>query len=339
MLDVTELYRLVGSRPPGPDLEDETWRGGVDGYLRAILARPELLGGAHRLLRRAAERGALEGGPPGGLAEAFEALSRAPQAVPRALAIRCAGPEAWSDRARRWAAGLEGWTRTPEGALFAYRWVNLEGGGAAPGDPVAGRDCPLRETPLRLIPEESRRRFVADLAGGAPVEVPGPLCAECAPIERDLLGRYRGDWGRMAAHVEVYRLLASEAEGRCVGRVRLEDVLPLVGPGAPEPLGEAAAPRPGGAAGVAGIVAANRGLLILERGEGDLAAEEFWRVVEALLDPGRLANGSSGCRVPCLEPGAPLDYVLLAPVFAGEGFGEPPPRIADRVARWDRDGD
>ncbi|MGQ9590785.1 MAG: hypothetical protein ACUVYA_10875, partial [Planctomycetota bacterium] len=257
MLDVTEIYRLVGSCPPGPDLEDETWRGGFEGYLRAVCARSELLGGAHRLLRRAAERGALEAGPPGGLVEAFEALSRTPDDGPRAVVVRCAGPDAWSERARRWAAGLERWTRTPEGALFAFRWVDLEPGDAPPGNPAAGIECPLRETPLRLIPEESRRRFVADISGGAPIEFPGPLCAECAPVERDLLGRYRGDWGRMAAHVEVYRLLASEAEGRCWGRVRFEDVLCRPGPEGASSREGAEAPGPEPAARLSGVAAAN----------------------------------------------------------------------------------
>lgn len=54
--------------------------------------------------------------------------------------------------------GLEGFSRTPEGALYA-----IEG-------------CPLREEPLHLVPHEDRPRLTAELG----VEIEGDLCPYCA---------------------------------------------------------------------------------------------------------------------------------------------------------------
>ena len=55
--------------------------------------------------------------------------------------------------ARLLKKGLEEYSRTPDGALYTFDWMNLEGTGMTNGDGIAaGRfPCPMHEEPLRLI--------------------------------------------------------------------------------------------------------------------------------------------------------------------------------------------
>src|SRR5512141_3472438 len=59
--------------------------------------------------------------------------------------------------ARLLKKGLEAYSRTPEGALYTFKWVNLAETGLASGS-AAEFDSPMHEEPLRLIPPEWRTR-------------------------------------------------------------------------------------------------------------------------------------------------------------------------------------
>ncbi len=58
--------------------------------------------------------------------------------------------------ARLLKKGLEHYSRTPEGALYTYRWTNLKDYGLAGDDDAF--PCPMHEEPLRLIPPDWRDR-------------------------------------------------------------------------------------------------------------------------------------------------------------------------------------
>src|SRR5690242_7280918 len=64
--------------------------------------------------------------------------------------------------ARMLKKGLEAYSRTPDGALYTFDWVNLAETGLASGGADLF-DSPMHEDPLRLIPVEWRERSVAKL--------------------------------------------------------------------------------------------------------------------------------------------------------------------------------
>src|SRR4051794_4996141 len=72
--------------------------------------------------------------------------------------------------ARLLKKGLEEYSRTPDGALYTYDWINLKGTGLTSTDPngVSGDvfPSPMHEEPLRLIPLDWRDRAIRELALG-----------------------------------------------------------------------------------------------------------------------------------------------------------------------------
>ena len=63
--------------------------------------------------------------------------------------------------ARLLKKGLESYSRTPDGALYTFKWANLKGTGLEGRDDVgAPFACPMHEEPLRLIPEEWRDKAI-----------------------------------------------------------------------------------------------------------------------------------------------------------------------------------
>ena len=118
--------------------------------------------------------------------------------------------------ARLLKKGLERYSRTPEGALFTYEWVNLHQTGLAGGDDVF--PCPMHDEPLRLIPPEWRNQAVQELRLGNDrqrVQVRGELNPACRFIFRSLLERYDGDWSKvMSNHIKVKRLVLERAGPR-----------------------------------------------------------------------------------------------------------------------------
>src|SRR5690606_33356706 len=93
--------------------------------------------------------------------------------------------------ARLLKKGLQHYSRTGEGALYTFKWVNLE------NTNLAGEDhempCPMHEEPLRLIPPEWRDRAIKELALGNDrhrVKVEGDLDPACRFIFNALLQTY-----------------------------------------------------------------------------------------------------------------------------------------------------
>jgi serine protein kinase len=127
--------------------------------------------------------------------------------------------------ARLLKKGIERYSRTPEGALYTYKWVNLKGTGlAGEADELP---CPMNEDPLKLVPEEWRDRAVKDLALGSDrfrVNVPGTLNPASRFIFRGLMEKYEGDWAQVVAkHVRVRRLVLSEKDRVGIGTFQPKD--------------------------------------------------------------------------------------------------------------------
>jgi len=127
--------------------------------------------------------------------------------------------------ARLLKKGVERYSRTPEGSLYTYKWVNLK------GTTLAGESdempCPMNEDPLKLIPEEWRDRAFKDLSFGSErfrMEVPGTLNPASRFIFRGLMEKYSGDWAQVVAkHVRVRRLILSEKDRVGIGTFQPKD--------------------------------------------------------------------------------------------------------------------
>ena len=119
--------------------------------------------------------------------------------------------------------GLENYSRTPEGAWYSFKWVNLPTG--PDGLYVSDTDdCPMHEEPLKLIPVDMRKEVVkelndihlnnsADKVTAYSLSVEGELDPRCKWFMKQLLKRYNGDWQKVIEnHIKVVRCVYSEAD-------------------------------------------------------------------------------------------------------------------------------
>ncbi|HJL20018.1 MAG TPA: serine protein kinase [Sandaracinaceae bacterium LLY-WYZ-13_1] len=127
--------------------------------------------------------------------------------------------------ARLLKKGIERYSRTSEGALYTYKWVNLADTGLAAGDDEF--PCPMNEEPLKLIPEEWRERAVREFGLSSDrhkVVVKGTLNPASRFIFNGLMERYGGDWSKVVAnHIRVRRLLLSEKDRVGIGTFQPKD--------------------------------------------------------------------------------------------------------------------
>jgi serine protein kinase len=127
--------------------------------------------------------------------------------------------------ARLLKKGVEHYSRTHEGAVYTYKWVNLK------ETALAGEDdemtSPMHEEPLRLIPLDWRDKAMAELGLGSDrhrVRVAGDLNPSCRFIFTKLLERYEGDWSKVIKnHIRVKRLILSEKDRVGIGTFQPKD--------------------------------------------------------------------------------------------------------------------
>jgi serine protein kinase len=128
--------------------------------------------------------------------------------------------------ARLLKRGLEHYSRTAEGALYTFDWIDAEGEHA---EATGSRElpCPMHEEPLKLLPLEFRTSFVESLnqrlSSDRRITIEGDLCPSCRHVHNQLLHRYDGDWTRMIEHVRVRRLLLSEQDRVGIGTFQPKD--------------------------------------------------------------------------------------------------------------------
>lgn len=124
--------------------------------------------------------------------------------------------------------GLENYSRTEEGALYTFEWIDPKG---ELGD-LFGKDqrvfpSPMHEEPLLLVPEEMREALLSELNRGLPgdyrIHIEGELCPPSRFIMRNLMERYQGDLEKVYSHVRVKRLFLSEADRIGIGTFQPKD--------------------------------------------------------------------------------------------------------------------
>lgn len=123
--------------------------------------------------------------------------------------------------------GLESYSKTPEGAWYSFKWVNLPTG--PDGIYVSDTDdCPMHEEPLKLIPLDMRKAVVDEINEVHMEKTPnnlkttqysliveGELDPRCKFFMQQLLKSYKGDWKQVVDnHIRVIRKVYSEAD-RC----------------------------------------------------------------------------------------------------------------------------
>jgi len=137
--------------------------------------------------------------------------------------------------------GLELYSRSPEGAWYTYRWVNL------PPEVYAMEECdsPLNENPVKLLSPEMREVFLRDantnfvesivtqnngdksdtrVRQAYELQVEGDLNPRCKLFMKELLNRYQGNWDEVVdKHIRVIRKVHSEIDRIGIGTFQPKD--------------------------------------------------------------------------------------------------------------------
>jgi serine protein kinase len=146
---------------------------------------------------------------------------------PEKRVILLHGPvgSAKSTIARLLKKGLEHYSRTPDGALYTFDWVNLQDINM-PANEAERFPSPMHEDPLRLIPPEWRPRAIRELGlsnDRFTVRVDGDLDPASRFVFNKLLEKYKGDWAEVMQHVRVRRLVLSEKDRVGIGTFQPKD--------------------------------------------------------------------------------------------------------------------
>ena len=128
--------------------------------------------------------------------------------------------------ARLLKQGIEYYSRTTDGALYSFDWVNLGDTGLA-GVSTDRFPSPMNDEPLRLIPQDWRPKAVEELALSNEqykVNVDGDLDPASRFIFKNLMIKYEGDWGKVVRnHVRIRRLVLSEKDRVGIGTFQPKD--------------------------------------------------------------------------------------------------------------------
>jgi serine protein kinase len=122
--------------------------------------------------------------------------------------------------------GVEHYSRTDEGVLYSFEWLNVPRYfGDTENSLKENIPCPMHEDPLHIVPVGFRNEFLKDLLGGKVEEifVEGTLCPNCRQIYRDLVKMHEGDWRKVLEQVRVKRILLSEKDRIGIGTFQPKD--------------------------------------------------------------------------------------------------------------------
>jgi len=129
---------------------------------------------------------------------------------------------------RRLKKGLEDYSKSDNGALYTFEWIDekgvLEG---LLGKDVKHFQSPMNEEPLLLIPEEMRPAIIDEINRGQDgnfrMKISGELCPPSRFIFKSLMEKYNGDLLKVLSHVRVKRFFISEADRIGIGTFQPKD--------------------------------------------------------------------------------------------------------------------
>ena len=152
------------------------------------------------------------------LVNTFKSASRGYGTEKRVLLLHGPVGSAKSTIARLLKRGLEEYSRTDAGALYAYGWKMADG---------SMQKCPMHEEPLNLVPKEHRAKLLqqlnAEKQGPHEITIRGDSCPFCRQMFAERLQKYNGDWQQVLGDVRVHRLLLSEQDRVGVGTFQPKD--------------------------------------------------------------------------------------------------------------------
>lgn len=152
------------------------------------------------------------------LVNTFKSAAQGYGTEKRVLLLHGPVGSAKSTIARLLKRGLEEYSRTDAGALFAYAWKMPDG---------TYQKCPMHEEPLNLIPKEYRPKFLEQLnaqrQGGEPITIRAESCPFCRQMFTERLKAYDGDWQKVLDDIKVFRLLLSEQDRIGIGTFQPKD--------------------------------------------------------------------------------------------------------------------
>ncbi len=124
--------------------------------------------------------------------------------------------------------GLERYSKSDEGAIYTFDWVD-EAGTCEDifGKGVKVFPSPMHEEPLLLIPNELRQGLADELNRGAKgdfrINISGELCPPSRYFFKALMEKYHGDLNKVLSHVRVKRFVLSEADRIGIGTFQPKD--------------------------------------------------------------------------------------------------------------------
>lgn len=124
--------------------------------------------------------------------------------------------------------GVEEYSKSPQGALYTFEWIDPDGEHEEIfGEGVRVFESPMHEEPLLLIPPEMRASFTQEINRNNEtdhrVSIVGELCPPSRFIFKKLLDKFDGDVLKVFKHIKVRRLVLSEADRIGIGTFQPKD--------------------------------------------------------------------------------------------------------------------
>lgn len=124
--------------------------------------------------------------------------------------------------------GLEAYSKSEQGALYTFEWIDEKGElDGILGKAVKTFPSPMHEEPLLLFPEDLRQQVCDEINRGQQgefrVRIEGELSPPSRYIFRQLMDRYDGDLMKVLSHVRVKRLFLSENDRIGIGTFQPKD--------------------------------------------------------------------------------------------------------------------
>ena len=155
------------------------------------------------------------------LVTSFESAAKGYGIEKRVLLLHGPVGSSKSTIARLLKKGLERYSATEEGALYAMGWIT-------DGDLQNVEWCPMNEEPLHIIPTRFRSDVSAKLNEGRGeddyrVKISGEMCPLCRYLYSERLRRHDGDWTQVVGDLRVRRLILSEKDRIGIGTFQPKD--------------------------------------------------------------------------------------------------------------------
>ncbi|MCP4913003.1 MAG: serine protein kinase [Oligoflexia bacterium] len=122
--------------------------------------------------------------------------------------------------------GLEHYSKTDDGALYTFEWIDEEETEILGGQKLFA--SPMHEEPLKLIPVDVRPQFLESVnkvakEKGLKIKIKGEVCPADRYIMNAYMEKYNGDWSKVMNHIRVKRLILSEKDRIGIGTFQPKD--------------------------------------------------------------------------------------------------------------------